>query len=152
MPRRAVSSAGRSASGLTQPLVEQPQQEFPVEALELIRPVLFLDSLEAVAEIVFVAVQKALLLDEVDEHQTVEHKGGVPVPIALRGEPVDELLKVGQFLLEAVIEALGDALDVQGLPELLGITSVMPRLPSSSSVNSMPRSRCSRAVPVWPLS
>ena len=67
-----------------------------------------------------VAVQKALLLDEVDEHQTVEHQGGVPVAVALCRESLDELLEGGQLLAEAVVEALGDALDVQRLQDLSG--------------------------------
>ena len=79
-----------------------------------------LDHAQAVAEVVLVAVQEALLLDEIDEHHPVEHQGGVPVPVALGGEPVNELLEGGQFGAETVVETLGDALHVQGAPEPAG--------------------------------
>ena len=96
-----------------QPFVKQAQQELAVETLELVGAVLFLHHLQAVAEVVLVAIQEALLLDEVDEHQPVQHQGGVPVPVALFGDSGDELLEVGQLFAEPFIEALGYALDVQ---------------------------------------
>ena len=64
-----------------------------------------------------VAVQKSLLLDEVDEHHAVEHQRGVPVPVALGRESLDELLEGGQLFLEAVVEPFGDALHVHRPPE-----------------------------------
>ena len=97
--------------------MEQAQQELSIEPLETVGAVLLLDFLQAVAEVVLVAVQEALLLDEIDEHHAVEHQRGVPFPVALRGKSVDELLEGGQFRAEAFKEALGDALHVQRLPE-----------------------------------
>ena len=38
---------------------------------------------QTIVEVVQVAVQETLFLDEVDEHHAVEHQGGVPVSIAL---------------------------------------------------------------------
>ena len=106
--------------GFAQAFVEQPQQELAVEPLELVGAVLFLHHLQAVAQVMLVAVQEALLLDEVDEHQPVQHQGGVPVLVTLRGNSGDELLEVGQLLAEPLVETLGYALDVQGLAESLG--------------------------------
>ena len=71
-------------------------------------------ALEAVAEVVAVIVQEALLLNEIDEHHAVEHEGGVPVPVALGGDAVYEVTEGGQFRPETLVEALGHLLHVQG--------------------------------------
>ena len=76
-----------------------------------------LHHLEAVAQVVVVVVEEALLLDEVDEHHAVEHEGGVPVAVALCGDAVDEVAEGGKFRPEAVVEAPGDLLDVEGLAD-----------------------------------
>ena len=99
--------------GLSEALVEQPQQEDAVELLEAPVAALVPHSVEAVAEVVEVAVKEALLLDEVDEHHAVEHEGGVPVAVALGGYAVDEVAEGGQLRPEAVVEAPGDLLHVQ---------------------------------------
>ena len=62
--------------------VEEAEQEVAVERIELVLAVLLLGSAQPVAEIVVVAVEKALALDEVDEHQPVQHHRGVPFVVA----------------------------------------------------------------------
>ena len=66
----------------TETLMEQAQKEIAVEGIELVLPVLGAHPLQPVAEIVAVVVEEALALDEVDEHQAVEHHGGIPLAIA----------------------------------------------------------------------
>ena len=99
--------------GLPEALVEQPQQEEAVELLEAPAAALLLHHFEAVAQVVDILVQEALLLNEVDEHHSVEHEGGVPVSVALGRDALDELPEVLQFFLEPFVEALGDPLYVQ---------------------------------------
>ena len=100
--------------GLSESFVKQAQKEEAVELLKAAAAALLLHHLQAVAEVVGVAVEEALLLDEVDEHHAVEHEGGVPVPVALGGDAVDEVSEGGQLGPEAFVEAPGDLLDVEG--------------------------------------
>ena len=109
------SQFGRTLGlGLAQPMVEELQQELAVELLKAAVAIPALDLAQLSVQVVGVAVQEALLLDEVDEHHTVEHEGGVPVAVALGRDALNELPEVLQFFLEAVVEALGDLLDVEG--------------------------------------
>ena len=73
--------------------------------------------LQSGAEVVLVLIEEALLLDEVDEHHAVEHEGGVPVPVALGGDAIDEVPEGGKFRPEAFVEALGDFFYVERLDE-----------------------------------
>ncbi len=91
-----------------------------VEAVELIRAALLLDELEPVAQVKAVVVQETLLLDEVDEHQAVEHHRGVPLAVVFQGDAVDELQEGGVFLLEQLVEAFGDTVHVEGGPHPTG--------------------------------
>ena len=100
--------------GLAQPFVEQAQQEQPVEGLETVPAVPGLQAVEAVAQVIDVAVEKAALLDEVDEHHAVEHQRGVPFAVGHSADAVDEAQEGAVFLLEAVVEAFGDLVDVEG--------------------------------------
>ena len=97
--------------------MEEAQQENAVELLEAPAAALALYHAQTVAEVVGVTVQETLLLDEVDEHHAVEHEGGVPVPIALNVDAVDEAPKSGELGPEAFIEALGQLLDIEGLAD-----------------------------------
>ena len=93
--------------------MEEAQQENAVELLEASAAALALDHAQTIAEVVGVPIQEALLLDEVDEHHAVEHKGGVPVPVTLSGDAVDEAPKGGKLCPEALVESLGDLFHVQ---------------------------------------
>ncbi len=66
------------------------------------------------AQVVGVAVEKALLLNEVDEHQAVEHQRRVPFKVRRRLDALDELHEGGVFGLETFVEFLGDFIDVEG--------------------------------------
>ena len=107
----------RGALGLgpAQALVEQPQQEQPVEAVEPAgaagRPA---HALQAVAQVVRVAVEEAALLDEVDEHHPVEHQRGVPFPVGRLRDPFDEVQERAVLLPETVVEPPGHLLHVEG--------------------------------------
>ena len=106
---------------LTQPLMEELQQEIAVEGVELILSPFLLHETQPVGEIVGIAieparcfcVQEALALDEIDEHQAVEHERGIPLAISLRVNPTDEIQERSMFAFEAVIELLRDALDIE---------------------------------------
>ena len=94
--------------------MKQPPQKFVIEQLKLPFTPLLSHLVQLVAEIVGVAVQEALLLDEVHEHHAVEHQGSVPVPVALGRDALDEVSEGGQLRPEPVVEAPGDLFDVQG--------------------------------------
>ena len=100
--------------------MKETQQEVTIEGVEGILPSLATAAIEAVAKVVRVAVKEALALDEVDEHQAVEHDGGVPFLVALHGYPVNEAEEGGVFLFEHIVEALGNALDVEGGTDTAG--------------------------------
>ena len=67
-----------------------------------------------------VAVEEALALDEVDEHEPVQHHRGVPLLVLLDGNARDELEESGVLLAELVVEAFGNPLDVEGLTGATG--------------------------------
>lgn len=79
-----------------------------------------LAALEQTFEVVGVAVEEALFLDEVEEHQAIEGDGGVPAALGVVGQPVQELFEGIQFGFEAVVEASGDALHIEGLADAQG--------------------------------
>src|SRR5260370_38495015 len=84
---------------LAQSFVKKFQQEVAVEGMELVFAPFLLHTLQSVGEIVgvtiqpawYLCVQEALALDEIDEHQAVEHERGVPLAISLRVNPPDEV-------------------------------------------------------------
>ena len=128
--------------------MEEPQEEMPVEGEELVLSLAGLHHLQPVAQVILVAVQKALLLDEVDEHQSVEHQGGVPCPIVFGRDTLHELEEGGMFLLEAVVEPLGNLVHVErGLA--LPAASRTVSFSSSSSVNSRACNFWISASPGW---
>ncbi len=99
--------------GLAQAVVEQPQQEVAVERQEFVLALGLANELHAVAQVIGVAVEEAFLLDEVDEHQAVEHEGRVPLQVGVGLDALDELEEGGVFGLEAFVELLGDLVDIE---------------------------------------
>ena len=67
-----------------------------------------------------IAVQELLLLDEIDEHEAVQHKRGVPLAVGHGGNALNESQKTLVLFLEAFVETLGDALHVKSLLHLAG--------------------------------
>lgn len=61
------------------------------------------------AEVIGVSVQELILLDEVDEHQPVEHQGGIRLTFVRRRNSVDELEERGVLSLEPLVESAGGA-------------------------------------------
>ena len=117
-PAEEGSQIGRALSfRLPQTFVEQPQKEEAVELLEATAAAVLLHHLQAVAQVVDVLVEEALLLDEIDEHHAVEHEGGVPVAAALGGDALNELPEGCQLGPEPFVEVLGDLLHVQCGPD-----------------------------------
>jgi hypothetical protein len=94
-------------------LVEQTEQELAVEGPELVLALGGLELAQAVTEVVMVAVEQALLLDEVAEHQAVEHDRGVPVPVGNALDAIDELVECLVLCLEPLEELLRDPLDIE---------------------------------------
>ena len=66
------------------------------------------NAIQAVAEVASVAVEEAFALQEIAEHQPVQHKGGIPVANTTVGETFDEFAKGILLGLKPVVEALGD--------------------------------------------
>ena len=108
--------------------MEQAEQEVAVEGIELVLALFLCAQRQPVAQVVAVAVEKALALDEIDEHQAVEHDRGIPLAVGALGDAVDELEKRRMLLLELVVEALGHALHVKGRPRARCVTSVSVRV------------------------
>src|SRR5579859_131216 len=103
--------------------MEKFQQEIPVEGLELVFTSLLLHPFEAIREIIAVTIERlrrfcieeALALDEIDEHQAVQHQRSVPFAVALRRNVCDKLQESRVFKFETVIEFLCDALYIESL-------------------------------------
>jgi len=93
--------------------VEETPQEDAVEVVETVRAARLANSLKTASQVVRVAVQESAPLDEVDEHQTVQHERRIPVDIRGTVDTLDETLEVLQFLLKMVVEALGHLLSVE---------------------------------------
>ena len=60
-----------------------------------------------------IAIKESFLLNEIDEHQPVEHERGIPLPVGINRNALDELQEVRVFLLELVVELLGDLVAVE---------------------------------------
>jgi hypothetical protein len=72
-----------------------------------------LGSIEPAAQVVVIAVEKSLALDKIDEHQPVQHHGGVPLMVLLDRNAGDELEESRVLLTELVVEAFGNPLQVK---------------------------------------
>ena len=107
-------SGERSLGFVREALEEQREQKIAVETV----PPAALARRQLVLQVIRVAVEEALLLDEVDEHQAVQHHRGVPGPVVVNGDAADELQEVGVLALEIFVELLGDLLQVEGLGHL----------------------------------
>src|SRR5258708_32245043 len=102
---------------LAESLVEEFQQEVAIEAMELVLAAFLLHAPQAVREIIGIAIEparqlrieEALALDEVDEHQAVEHERGIPLAVSLHLNPLDKLQERSMFQFEAVVELSGHA-------------------------------------------
>ena len=113
---------------LREALVEQCEQKVLVESKELAFASLRLDLREPVTQIVHVPVEKSLPLDKVDEHQSVEHQGGIPLLVGLVGDALDESEEGGVLGLEAFVESLGESLTVEGVAEAVSRPGQVERL------------------------
>lgn len=65
------------------------------------------------AQIIAIVVQKLLLLNEIDEHQPVQHHGSIPRLQPVIWDTLDEVQELLMLGLEAIIKALGDSLGVE---------------------------------------
>ena len=117
-PAAPSRSADAISRRLSQSLMEQSQEEDAVELLEPARLARhFRSRLSRLRKVVDVPVEEPLLLDEVDEHHAVEHERGIPLPVALLRDSVDESLERRQLGPEPLIEPLCDLLDIHRLPD-----------------------------------
>ena len=89
--------------------MEQPEQEYAIEAVKVALSKARLHLAHAVAQIVAVVVEEPLLLDEIDEHETVEHERCVPLTICRLLNPLDEFQERRVFVAKTIVELLGDA-------------------------------------------
>src|SRR5262245_51595739 len=96
--------------------MEESKQEVAVEAQELVLALVLLNQLDAAGQVIQVAVQKALLLDEVHEHQPVEHERGVPFTVSHVRDAFDKCQECAMLGLEAVVELLRHTVHIKGLP------------------------------------
>ena len=94
---------------LVESVGKEDAEEVLVEgAVELVLALLFLHFGKFVREIVGVEVQEALLLDEVAEHQAVQHDGRVPFAVRLVDDAEDALHEGVVLDAELAVELLGD--------------------------------------------
>ncbi len=99
--------------GFAKAVVEEAEQEVAVKRLKLVLALRLADHLETVAQVVHIAVEKSLFLDEVHEHQAVEHEGRVPLEIGVALDALDELEKNRMLGLEAVVKLPGDFIHIE---------------------------------------
>ncbi len=105
-----------------QSLMEQPPEELAVERVKAgsgfaVPELAGRYAPEPVLQIRWVAIEEVLLLDEIDEHQPVEHQRGVLGPLPLVRQPLDEPLEHVALCLEVVVELFRDLVSVEGLAE-----------------------------------
>ena len=96
--------------GQRKALEEERAEKIRVEVIHAPR----LARRQFVKQIVRIILEKAFFLDEVDEHQPVEHRRDVPALHRFIRDAVKELGKGIALFLEAVVELLGGALHVEG--------------------------------------
>jgi hypothetical protein len=71
--------------------------------------------LETIKQVIRVTCKKALLLDEIKKHQTVQHERGIPLTITpISNTPYTEE-KLAVLLLEEQIEFFRDLLHIRGI-------------------------------------
>src|SRR5207244_4475270 len=75
--------------------------------------------LQAVPKVIGVPIQKALLLDEVDEHQPIQHQRRIPLPVCLGCDASYELAEFFVFLSKALVEVPGDAVAIERVAKTL---------------------------------
>jgi hypothetical protein len=66
-----------------------------------------------VAEVCGVRVEEALALDEIDEHQAIEHDGRIPFAVGRLTDAVNELEEGFAVGVKVAVERFGDALNVK---------------------------------------
>ena len=108
-----VAAVGRAA----ETHVEQRQQESLVERVEPVCAVVLAHHPQAAAQVVPVAVQEPLALDEVDEHDPVQQDRRVPTTVLVRSDPLHRRGEVLVVLLELPVERLGDSVGVERTPD-----------------------------------
>ena len=84
--------------------VEQAEQEVAVEGVELVLALFLLAAVEPIAKVIVVAVEEAFALDEIDEHQAVEHDGGIPFAVGHLADAVNELEEGFAVGVEVAVE------------------------------------------------
>ena len=94
--------------------MEQSQEKQPVEPLEAVHPPCPLHAIQAVAQIVGVAVEEPLFLDEVEKHDPVQHQRGVRFPVDEIRDTLDESLKPVALFFQTVVELPDGFVDVEG--------------------------------------
>ena len=75
-----------------------------VEGVEFSFAELVANALEAVPEIILVAIEKAFALKKIAKHEAVQHEGGVGILEPAVGDAIDELLERVLLCLELVVE------------------------------------------------
>src|SRR2546425_6683196 len=99
--------------------MEEAQQKMAVEGKKgrsMLRPYILalLHQTQLGAQVVVIAIKEALFLNEIDEHEPVEHERGIPLTIGFGLDTFDELEEGRMFGLKAVVEPPGDAIHVEG--------------------------------------
>ena len=89
-------------------LEKQRTQKVPVEAAGA------LPAFQPPAQVIRIAIQEALALDKIDEHQAVEHHRDVPALHVFDRDAAQETAKAAVFVAEAVVELARQAADIEG--------------------------------------
>jgi hypothetical protein len=107
----------RSAVLVSQPFVEKAEQKIAVKRVELILAVFRNRPVESVTKVVRVPVQKSLTLNEIHEHQAVEHDRCIPLLVGLVLDAIDELEKRFALRIELPVKPFRNSVDVEGGPD-----------------------------------
>ncbi len=103
-----------------QAVMEQTAEETAVEVVEFIITLVSPHIIQLVAQIIHIKIQKTFLLNEVTEHESVEHNRRIPLLVAvvlglyIVVDTCYKLRKSLMLLLEPGIEILRDFLGVHG--------------------------------------
>src|SRR3990172_11543326 len=93
--------------------MKEAEKKVPIEGVELVLAVLGPHADQPVTEVASVSVEEAFPLYEVYKHQAVQSYRRVPLTVSAVGDAGNEGEKCRVLLLETLVEALGDSLDVK---------------------------------------
>jgi len=119
-PAVQVADVAQQLAGSGRPLrrrLGKPfEEEHRQEILEIAVATFGFAGGQLVAQVIGVtAIEEELLLQEVNEHESVKQDRGIPAPVVVVVDALDQVHERQLLALELAIELLRDPLDVKGL-------------------------------------